>query len=182
MLRIYFISLAILTPLVYFIPRMHLVMAPVLVWQYQYDMQNRQATDWQAVQPDQKVEGQPFTALERFQDKQHFADGPAFTAPLSLAEGELVFVPFRGSGIFKYAKIGKQIDFISPTGEIYWSREAFSYPVSDPVGERILLLTGDNSRVDLIDRNGRTLAAGFVAGNFLTDYDFSTQGNQTALL
>ncbi|MDH5655929.1 MAG: hypothetical protein OEZ34_08475 [Spirochaetia bacterium] len=85
----------------------------------------------------------------------------------------LTFSPFLGKGFFIYKKVGKEISFLTSDGEVLWKKPFSSYPVTDPMGRVILLLTGDNNRVDLADMNGNPAGVFSVSGNFLSDYDFS---------
>lgn len=81
-------------------------------------------------------------------------------------------LPLNGSGYFQYKKIGKEISFYSPRGEILWSKPFQSYPRSSHKGNLTLLLSGDNNRVGIIDVNGNYIGAEHVDGRFLVDYAF----------
>jgi hypothetical protein len=94
---------------------------------------------------------------------------------VTLDPDRLYSVPFLGTGFFEYEKIGSTITFRGRDGEILWTKNYNSYPVPDYTGRLILLLTGDNNRVDLINSNGNPAGDLFVAGNFLSDFDFSTR-------
>ncbi len=109
-----------------------------------------------------------------------FGEAPVLKGPgvgeVPLAEDRRIFVPFLAGGYFSYQKVGRELIFHGRTGEELWRKEYKPYPVSDPWGRIVLLLTGDNNRVDLIDANGNVTGAGSVSGNFMTDFDFSAAG------
>ncbi|MBI3396271.1 MAG: hypothetical protein HY042_10590 [Spirochaetia bacterium] len=88
---------------------------------------------------------------------------------------DLAFAPFLGRGYFRYQKVGKEISFYSETGELMWRKPFQSYPVSDVQGQVVLLLTGDNNRVEIIDNNGNSKGSGHVSGNFMTDLCFPSR-------
>lgn len=83
------------------------------------------------------------------------------------------FVPPLGDGYLAYSKLGKEISYFARSGELYWKRDSASYPVSDPEGRLILLLSGDLTAVRLMDRNGNMEASAPMTGLVLTDYAFT---------
>ena len=107
--------------------------------------------------------------------------GPAGPA-LGLQKGERVFAPFHGNGFFRYAKIGRELSFLARNGEELWRKPYKAYPVSDPGGDLVLLLTGDNNRIDVIDPSGNPFGVRSVSGNFMTDLDFAGRRAAAALV
>lgn len=102
--------------------------------------------------------------------------------PLGLAKGTRVFAPFLGNGFFQYAKIGRELSFRARNGEELWRKPYKAYPVSDPGGDLVLLLTGDNNRIDVIDPSGNPFGVRSVSGNFMTDLDFANRRAAAALV
>ncbi len=121
-----------------------------------------------------------FNGLLLQQDTQEVLFTPSGEEPV--ASGQLLFVPFLGDGYFAYRKIGTNISYHTLQGEELWKREQESYPVSDSYGKLVLLVSGDNSRVDLIDYNGVSVGAKTISGNFLTDYCFAARNSIGSLL
>ncbi len=107
--------------------------------------------------------------------------GPAGPA-LGLEKSERVFAPFHGNGYFRYAKIGRELSFLARNGEELWRKPYKAYPVSDPGGDLVLLLTGDNNRIDVIDPSGNPFGVRSVSGNFMTDLDFADRRAAAALV
>lgn len=106
-------------------------------------------------------------------------DGPVFYdrgKRFPLDPGRLYFVPPEGNGYFEYQKIGKEIAYYAHPDELYWKRESASYPVSDPRGKWILLLSGDLTTVRLMDHNGNAARGPPLSGVLMTDYAFSNAG------
>ncbi len=100
-----------------------------------------------------------------------------------LPADSLVWAPLYGTGYFEYFKVGKEISFReSSRGEVLWKKTFFSYPVSDHYGNLILLLTGDSSRVDVLDPSGNPAGVGSVSGNILTDYDFAARESRALVV
>lgn len=181
MLRYLIPTLLLASGLFFFIPRMHLPMAPALVYSYNYNLNvgaiNQHAPDFL------KIAGHPaFLGVEARQGESRILTGPGLRHQPVLEPGERVFVPFLGTGYFSYKKVGREIVFHSPDGEELWRKEFFSYPVSNARGETVLLLTGDNNRVDLISQDGASLGPGSLSGNFLSNYAFAANIDITLIL
>lgn len=96
-------------------------------------------------------------------------------------KGSMIYAPFLGSGYYIYRKVGNELSFHSGEGEMLWKKQYPSYPVSDPFGRIVLLLTGDNNRIDLIDLNGNPAGVASVSGNFLSDYNFSLNNSSVIM-
>lgn len=113
-------------------------------------------------------------------------DGPAYLGPGvpgQVLESKLrYYAAFQGRGYFQYAKIGRELSFHSRRGEELWRKPYKAYPVSDARGELVLLLTGDNNRVDVIDQSGNPTGVRSVAGNFMTDLDFAVRRSAAAIV
>ncbi|MEQ9362994.1 MAG: hypothetical protein RIF32_02055 [Leptospirales bacterium] len=110
-----------------------------------------------------------------------FLVGPA-SPTVTLEKGERVFAPFHGNGYFRYAKIGRELSFLARNGEELWRKPYKAYPVTDPSGDLVLLLTGDNNRIDIIDPSGNPFGVRSVSGNFMTDLDFAARRAAAALV
>ena len=101
-----------------------------------------------------------------------YQSGREFSIPESLKEWSLS-VPYEGQGYFAYQTIGSEIEHRSSSGELFWRRDSSSYPISNPSGTLILLITGDSNRVDVMDRNGILVKGASLSGSLLVDYAFS---------
>lgn len=99
-----------------------------------------------------------------------------------LEEGSLASIPFRGDGYFIYQKAGDRLTFHDKKGEILWERQIRSYPLPEPGGRLIFLLTGDGNRVDIIDRDGNPAGIQSVAGNILTDISFADRSGDACVV
>lgn len=121
------------------------------------------------------VECRDFTEAGSYQTLRD-EKGPVFYnqrgSRVPLSSDRLYFVPPLGSGYFEYQKIGKEIAYYAHPDELYWRRESASYPVSDPEGRWILLISGDLTSVRLMDHNGNAASGPPLAGMLLTDYAF----------
>ncbi|EHQ05370.1 hypothetical protein [Leptonema illini] len=125
--------------------------------------------------PDISVQCSDFFSSADYQTLRD-EDGPVFYdrgKRVPLDPDRLYFVPPEGNGYFEYQKIGKEIAYYAHPDELYWKRESASYPVSDPRGKWILLLSGDLTAVRLMDHNGNAAPGLPLSGVLMTDYAFS---------
>ncbi len=125
--------------------------------------------------PDLAVQCYDFQSPTRYQTLRE-EDGPVLYRNgqrIPLDDGRLYFVPPLGTGYFAYQKIGKEIAYLAGPDELYWRRPSASYPVSDPEGKWILLLSGDLTAVRVMDHNGNAAPGQPLSGLLLTDYAFS---------
>ena len=100
-----------------------------------------------------------------------------YRQPVKIENEYLYEIPLLGSGYYQYKKVGSEISYFSPSGEILWKKEYKSYPRA---GSRlILLLTGDNNQVQVADLSGNLLNT--LDGRFLTDYAFDADGGAALL-
>ena len=99
-----------------------------------------------------------------------------------ISRAERFSVPLFGEGSFAYNKIGKAIYYYSRQGEELWRKEYPYYPVSDYYGKLILLLTGDSSRVYLLNQNGFLMGEKEIYGAYLSDYAFANRRSLAALI
>ena len=51
----------------------------------------------------------------------------------------------------------------------------FSYPFSDPSGNLIFLINGDNTQVELVDHNGVGVGVKKLTGSFLSSFNFANE-------
>ena len=163
--------------------------APAVAFLWHYDLLTRT----ESARPAELQNGAPFNLVESNAapvDSEGEADaenkaesalvGPDAPA-IARESNERVFVPFHGAGYFKYAKIGRELSFYGRSGEELWRKPYKAYPVSDVRGRLVLLLTGDNNRIDLLDANGNPNGVKSVAGNFMTDFDFASRRSAAAI-
>ena len=125
--------------------------------------------------PDISVQCTDFLSSADYQTLRD-EDGPVFYdrgKRFLIEKDRLYFVPPEGSGYFEYQKIGKEIAYYARPDELYWKRESASYPVSDPQGKWVLLLSGDLTAVRLMDHNGNAAPGLPLSGVLMTDYAFS---------
>ncbi|TGK30883.1 hypothetical protein EHQ12_18685 [Leptospira gomenensis] len=101
---------------------------------------------------------------------------------IALDDTRRIEFPSNTKGYLEYKKIGTEVNFYSPYGEILWTKEYRSYPRISPSGNLVLLIAGDHNQVLLSDINGNTTGAGKLDGRFLTDYSFAVSEKVTAVL
>ena len=171
MIRVFLAALVFFSAVLYFIPRGGIDGAPSIQYLWQYDLSEGLAP---AQPPGIEAGALNFNAVLFSEGEERFIVGPGGSR-VPIESGDRVFVPFLGHGYFRYARLGRQVAFHSARGEELWVKDFISYPISDERGELVLLLTGDNNRVDLIDQNGNATGSGSVAGSFMTDFDFAAR-------
>lgn len=88
---------------------------------------------------------------------------------------DLTFAPLHGQGYFIFGRIGKELSFFSEHGELLWKKPFPAYPVTDPSGKSVFLLTGDGNRVDVLDASGNLIGVKHLSGNFLSDFKFASR-------
>ena len=99
---------------------------------------------------------------------------------LALEPDERAFVPFLGHAVFLYRKAGSLIvSRDSHTGKELFTLRRGTYPVSDHRGRILLLTSGDNTRADVLRRDGERVA-GF-SGRFLTHISFASRRSAALL-
>lgn len=104
------------------------------------------------------------------------------TRGVELGDTNRIEYPLNTKGYLGYKKIGSEVNFYSPSGEILWTKEYRSYPRISPFGNLVLLIAGDHNQVILSDINGNVTGAGKIDGRFLTDYAFSSSSLITGVL
>ena len=181
MIRIVLFSAILFGLLLFRFPAPGYPEAPGLRYLWQYDLETGSAS----APPAELGSGSesPFNLVRlppRDRESGPRLVGPG-VAPVELERGALVWAPFLGGGYFVYSRIGREIRFFDRGGEELWKKEFFSYPVSDPQGRTILMLTGDASRVDFIDANGASVGLGRVHGAFLSDFAFAARTPRAVL-
>lgn len=92
-----------------------------------------------------------------------------------LDANELTFAPLHGQGYFIFGRVGKELAFYSEQGELLWKKPFPAYPITDPAGKSVYLLTGDGNRVDVLDPSGNLIGAKHISGNFLSDFKFASR-------
>lgn len=159
-----------------------------MVFLWQYDLRSHEETarptDLARVPPFNLVYSETGGEAEsdpENADAVRFLKGPG-VAPISLEKSDRVFAAFHGSGFFRYAKVGRELSFFGRNGEELWRKPYTAYPVSDVHGKLVMMLTGDNNRVDVIDASGNPAGVGSVAGNFMTDLDFAARKSAAAIV
>ncbi|MDI7225698.1 hypothetical protein [Leptospira santarosai] len=101
---------------------------------------------------------------------------------VALGDTNRIEYPLNTKGYLEYKKIGSEVNFYSPFGEMFWTKEYRSYPRISPSGNLVLLIAGDHNQVILSDINGNVTGAGKIDGRFLTDYAFSSASLITGVL
>ncbi len=157
----------VFTPIFFRLPIKTIEVPRTFSFVYQYNLEKDEGTHGEM--PPWNGVILPYTAF----------DGErTFKSPVKsrrLEPSDLAFAPFLGQGYFRYQKVGKEIQFHSAGGELLWRKPFQSYPVSDHTGKLVLLLTGDNNRVEVLDWNGNPVGIKSVAGNFMTDVNFAAR-------
>ncbi|AOP33744.1 hypothetical protein A0128_07740 [Leptospira tipperaryensis] len=92
---------------------------------------------------------------------------------IALDDTRRIEYPLNAKGYLEYKKIGAEVNFYSPSGEILWTKEYRSYPRISPSGNLVLLVAGDHNQVILSDINGNETGVKKIDGRFLTDYSFA---------
>ncbi len=89
---------------------------------------------------------------------------------------------FSGSGKYyiKYGKVGSEIELWSSSGERYWKMKSREKPLLSHDGEVIFLITGDQSSIRIVDKNGNETGAKRISGRLCTVAEFSFPGNYGA--
>ncbi|EMY76363.1 hypothetical protein LEP1GSC060_1477 [Leptospira weilii serovar Ranarum str. ICFT] len=101
---------------------------------------------------------------------------------IALDDTRRIEYPLNAKGYLEYKKIGSEVNFYSPSGEMFWTKEYRSYPRISPSGNLVLLIAGDHNQVILSDINGNTTGAEKIDGRFLTDYTFASSSLITGVL
>lgn len=161
--------------------------SPAVPFVWQYDL--RQGLE--SARPASLIGATPFNLVystlapesdpESAGEPGRFLTGPS-SPPIPLEKSDRIFAPFHGNGYFRYAKIGRELSFLGRNGEELWRKPYKAYPVSDAQGKLVLLLTGDNNRIDIIDPSGNPYGVRSVVGNFMTDLDFAARRSAAALV
>lgn len=99
-----------------------------------------------------------------------------------ITQAQRFSVPLFGNAYFAYNKLGKTIHYYARDGEELWSKKYPYYPLSDYYGRLTLLLSGDSSRVYLLNPNGFLMGIQRVYGAYLSDYDFASRLSAAALI
>ncbi|RHX90817.1 hypothetical protein [Leptospira stimsonii] len=101
---------------------------------------------------------------------------------IALDDTRRIEYPLNTKGYLEYKKIGAEVNFYSPLGEILWTKEYRSYPRISPSGNLILLIAGDHNQVILSDINGNETGVKKIDGRFLTDYSFAPDSKMSGVL
>lgn len=165
---VYFLAaLLVFTPVFFRLPAKTIEAPRTFSFVYQYNLDKDEGTPGEM--PAWNGVILPYTAFEGER---------TFKSPIKsrrLDASDLAFAPFLGQGYFRYQKVGKEIQFYAAGGELLWRKPFQSYPVADHTGKLVLLLTGDNNRVEVLDWNGNPVGVKSVAGNFMTDVNFAAR-------
>ncbi len=98
----------------------------------------------------------------------------AFTGKNMAASG-------NGRYFVEYEKVGKSIEFLNREGERFWKSKSLEYPYLSQNGRIVLLLTGDHSRVRIMDNNGAETGAREISGRLCTVLAFSRISDASAV-
>ncbi len=100
----------------------------------------------------------------------------SFELPDSLCE-------FSGDGRFyiSYDRVGTEIELHSLSGERFWKIKSRERPFLSHNSKLILLLNGDQSRIRIMDQNGKATGDREISGRICTSIVFSGQGDEAAL-
>ncbi|XDD51580.1 hypothetical protein AB3N59_07555 [Leptospira sp. WS92.C1] len=101
---------------------------------------------------------------------------------IALDDTRKIEYPLNTKGYLEYKKIGAEVNFYSPSGEILWTKEYRSYPRISASANLVLLIAGDHNQVLLSDINGNSTGIGKLDGRFLTDYWFASDSKITGVL
>ncbi|MDV6236924.1 hypothetical protein CH379_014940 [Leptospira ellisii] len=131
--------------------------------------------------PDPRFSWNPDEALNGYKFDNAYYTIQSQTG-IALDDTRRIEFPSNTKGYLEYKKIGTEVNFYSPSGEILWTKEYRSYPRISPFGNLVLLIAGDHNQVLLSDINGNATGVGKLDGRFLTDYSFAASAPITAVL
>lgn len=80
-----------------------------------------------------------------------------------------------------YPKVGGGISLFNPYGEKLWRLDQFGYPILSPSGNRLLLISTDNTSIQIFDDNMNNVLPRKFIGTMLTDFVFSDQNDRLAI-
>ena len=79
----------------------------------------------------------------------------------------LYHVPLFSDIWYRYTKNQDRVRYTAGHEQIiYWEKDYYGYPFSDAWGERLIVIAGDHSAVDIFDNNGQKLSS--FSGIYLT--------------
>ncbi len=104
-------------------------------------------------------------------DTRLFYLDPVFQVLHRTNFGEPLFVTANAAGYLTYRKVGEEVHAFNRQGEKLYTRKSKAYPrlKSDP--GLVFLMTGDQSGIGFLDREGRELGAFQQLGALITAFD-----------
>ncbi len=74
---------------------------------------------------------------------------------------------FLPVGYLRFKKTGSTVEYYLSNHQLFWVKDSFSYPYTEPDGKFIFFINSDRTKVEVVDKNNQQL---FIAnGNFLVD-------------
>ena len=80
-----------------------------------------------------------------------------------------------------YQKVGDAITLFNTQGNMLWRYNTFSYPFLSPSGNRILLLSTDNSSISILDRERSVLLSQKFLSSMILDFVFCEFNDSLAI-
>ncbi|MBM9577247.1 hypothetical protein JWG45_08795 [Leptospira sp. 201903070] len=133
------------------------------------------------MEPDSRFQWNPEESLNGYKYENSYYTIQS-SSGIALDDTRRIEYPLNTKGYLEYKKIGAEVNFYSPSGEILWTKEYRSYPRISPSGNLVLLVAGDHNQVILSDINGNETGAKKIDGRFLTDYSFAPNSKISGVL